>query len=94
MRLIFIDRIALVTQEDNTLGSIRLSVCLSVCPSSPVWDSALPSAAKSNKSHYQSKVSGGVCGKLRRCIDKLLIVMGNDQPLVIISLIIIWVLPQ
>ncbi len=39
-------------QEDNKIGSVRPSVHLYVC----IRGSALPSAAKSNRSHYQSKV--------------------------------------
>ena len=56
------DRVALAKQGDNALGSIRPSdrgfVCLFVCLRSP--GSALPSAAKSNWSHYQSNFQG-VC---------------------------------
>ncbi len=42
------------SEGDNALGSVRPSVCpfVGLC----VRGSALPSAAKSNKSHYQSKV--------------------------------------
>ncbi len=43
---IFIDHIALAKQGDN--APVRLSVCL--------WRSALRTAAKSDRSYYQSKV--------------------------------------
>ncbi len=46
---------------DNVLGSVCQSFCLSFCLyvrplTADIKRSALPSAAKSNKSHYQSKV--------------------------------------
>ncbi len=46
--------------EDGRFGSVRPSVfslfCLFVCPFCLFRGSALPSAAKSNSRHYQSKV--------------------------------------
>ena len=59
--IIIIDREALAKKGDNALGSVRPSVrqsvrsfvCLFACR---YRGSALPSAARSNKSHYQSKV--------------------------------------
>ncbi len=48
------------TEGDNALGSVRPSVCPFVCALTvepfDIRDSALTSAAKSNKSHYQSRV--------------------------------------
>ncbi len=75
--LFFFDRVALVKQGDNGIGSVRpsvrLFVCLFVCAAIDIRGSALLSAAKSSKSHYQSKFSvcvsaiRGVCGLLRGC---------------------------
>ncbi len=48
-----INRVALAKQGDNALGSVRLSVCPFV---RVIRSSALPSAAKSNKGHYQFRV--------------------------------------
>ena len=61
---LIIDCIALVKQGDNRIGSVCPSLCPSVCARSPnlvprdMRDSA---AAKSNKSHYQSKEFLPVC---------------------------------
>ncbi len=47
-----------VKQGDNALGSVRTAICPFVCLISSVdfRGSALPSAARSNKGHYQSTV--------------------------------------
>ena len=61
---IFIDRVALAKQGDNVIGSVRPSVCPSVC--------TLPSATKSKE---ESSSVEGVC-VLNNCadaVDQLLI---------------------
>ncbi len=58
LTLVFIDRIALAKQGDDRIGSVRPFVFALTVEQFAVHTqgSALPSAASTNLSHYQSKV--------------------------------------
>ncbi len=64
---VIIDRVALAKQGDNVLGSVRLSVRLSVC----AWICRVQQRAK--KGHYQSEEFVCVLNNRADAVDQLLI---------------------
>ena len=85
--LIFIDHEALAKQGDNALGSVRLCPLSRPRSKSNFWHAAvdnralaLPSAAKSNGSHYQSVAYTGNRAHAVECSRSFVVsVLGLDS---------------